>query len=261
MKFNLEKCEALPATRKKSHIQSDTSSQKDWLGVFTCPTLKWDLHTSHICSKAQKMLGFLRIASVPRFNLQVKRTLYAVSLVRSLLGYASEVWTPLSARGLQSMERIQRRATKVILLFPSTSLAHNERLLNLSPVSYWHELKDLSFFFKIVNGHYNIDITKFIQPKVTCIVRSTRNSSSLDCKTSTFQKSYFIRTVKLWNLLPCFYQIHPYSTVAAFKTAHYNRYRSALVTTFNAENISTWISVCCKCRSFRNLNKFRQCCY
>ena len=138
------------------------------------------------------MLGFLRRASDPRFNLQVKRTLY-LSLVRFLLGYASEVWTPLSARGLQSVEGIQRCATKVTLKPPSASLPYNERLLKLKllPISYCHELNDLVFFFEAVNRHYNIDITKFIQPNV--IVRSTRNSSFLDflipkCKTSTFQK-------------------------------------------------------------------------
>ena len=61
-------------------------------------------------------------------------------------------------------------------------------------------IMDLVFFFKAVTGHYNIDITKFIQPEV--IVRSTRNNNSFDflipkCKTSTFQNSYFFRTVKL----------------------------------------------------------------
>ena len=146
------------------------------------------------------------------------------------------------------MEGIQRRATKFILGSPSASLPYNERLLklNLLPVSYWHELKDLVFFFKAVNGHYNIDITKFIQPKV--IVRSTRNSSSLDyliskCKTSTFQESYFIRTVKLWNSLPSSTCTRSLPTATAFKTALYNHYRCALVTTFNPENNST-LEIC-----------------
>ena len=59
------------------------------------------------------MLGFLQRESDPRFNLQVKRPLY-LSLVRFLPGYASGVWTPLSARDLRSVEGIQRRATKLI---------------------------------------------------------------------------------------------------------------------------------------------------
>ena len=60
---------------------------------------------------------------------------------------------------------------------------------------FFEVYKDLVFFFKAVNGRYDIDITKFIQPND--IVRSTKNSSSLDflipkCKTSSFQKSYSI---------------------------------------------------------------------
>ena len=78
------------------------------------------------------------------------------------------MWTPLSARGLQSVEWIQRRATKFILGFPSASFPYNERLLklNLLPVSYWHELKDLVFLFKAVNSHYNIEITNLIDQKL-----------------------------------------------------------------------------------------------
>jgi hypothetical protein len=65
LKFNFEKCESLSVTRKRQPVNSvytingkpisKTISQKD-LGVLTTPTLKWDLHTIHVCSKAQKML-------------------------------------------------------------------------------------------------------------------------------------------------------------------------------------------------------------
>ena len=65
LKFNFEKCESLSVTRKRQPVNSvytingkpisKTISQKD-LGVLATPTLKWDLHTIHVCSKAQKML-------------------------------------------------------------------------------------------------------------------------------------------------------------------------------------------------------------
>ena len=65
LKFNFEKCESLSVTRKRQPVNSvytingkpisKTISQKD-LGVLTTPTLKWDLHTIHVCSKALKML-------------------------------------------------------------------------------------------------------------------------------------------------------------------------------------------------------------
>jgi hypothetical protein len=169
-------------------------------------TLKWDLHTLHIYSKAQKMLGFLHRTSDPRFSIEAKRSLYP-SIVRSNLGYASEVWSALSGKNLRMVEGIQRRATKFILGYHNPYQSYKDRLLALKllPVCYWHEIKDLVFFFKIINGFYNVDISNLIQPNI--LLKSTRNSCSLDyvvpkCKTSQFQKSYFVRTVKLWNSLP-----------------------------------------------------------
>ena len=91
------------------------------------------------------------------------------------------------------------RATKFILGYSNSSPIYKDRLLKqeLIPITYWHELKDLVFYFKMNNCSHNIDIYNFIKPKV--LVRSTRNSCSLDfevpkCKTSLFQKSSFVRT-------------------------------------------------------------------
>ena len=54
--------------------------------------------------------------------------------------------------------------------------------------------------------------------------------------------------MKLWNSLASSSR----SLLAACKTALHNHYRSALATTFNPENISTWKSVCFKCHSICN---------
>jgi hypothetical protein len=142
---------------------SKTISQKD-LGVLTTPTLKWDLHTLHICSKAQKMLGFLHRTSDPHFSIEAKRSLY-LRLVRSNLGYASEVWSALSGKNLRMVEGIQRRATDTVILRYHNPYKDRLLALKLLPVCYWHEIKDLVFFFKIINGFYNVDISNLIQPK------------------------------------------------------------------------------------------------
>lgn len=273
MNFNPDKCESLSITRKKHPIVNDyvidgnpivrKDSLKD-LGVVTTTTLKWGLHISNVCTKAQQMLGFLHRTSDPGFGIQVKRCLY-MSLVRSHLGYASEVWSPLSGKDLRMVEGIQRRATKFILGYTNDNLTYKDRLvtLKLLPISYWHELKDLVFFFKLINGFYDIDISQFVSPKI--VVRSTRSSSSLDyivpkCKTSLFQKSYFVKTVKLWNNLP--HTTRTCQSVGAFKSALYNYYNAALDYNFDPDTISTWKSICFKCSNTRNLGSplFRQCC-
>ena len=125
LKFNFEKCESLSVTRKRQPI-SKTISQKD-LGVLTTPTLKWDLHTLHICSKVQKMLGFQHITSYPRFSVEAKRSLY-LSLVRSNLGYASEVWSALPGNNLRMVEGIQDAQQNLF--------SDNTTLINLTKTDY-----------------------------------------------------------------------------------------------------------------------------
>ena len=134
-----------------------------------------------------------------------------------------------------------------ILGYPDALIPYKERLmkLNLLPVSYWHEISVLVFFFKVINGIYNIDITEFVQPKV--IIRSTRHSCSLDyqplkCRTSLFQRSYFNRTVKLWNSLSS--SIRTLPSVNAFKAALVKHYKKALIETFDQDNVYTWKSLC-----------------
>ena len=132
MKFNLDKCEAVRLTRKKSpiqctfnignHVVSQTDTQKD-LGVVVNKNLKWSSHIISSSSKANEILGFLYRSSDPRFGVSVKRSLY-LSLVRSYLGYAIEVWTPLHIGGLRTIEGVQRRATKYILGYPDALIPY-----------------------------------------------------------------------------------------------------------------------------------------
>jgi hypothetical protein len=65
----------------------------------------------------------------PRFSIEAKRSLY-LRLVRSNLGYASEVWSALSGKNLRMVEGIQRRATK---FFSDTTT-----LINLTKTDYKH---------------------------------------------------------------------------------------------------------------------------
>ena len=97
------------------------------------------------------MLGFLRRNCAQMTDVLTRRLLY-IALVRSHLSYASEVWAPQSSRrDLALPEGVQRRATKFILR--DYELPYRLRLikLNLLPISYWLELKDL-FFFLNANG-------------------------------------------------------------------------------------------------------------
>jgi hypothetical protein len=77
--------------------------------------------------------------------------------------------------------------------------------LNLLPISYWFEIKDLTFYYICKSGGYEVDIDQYsTQP---CLHTTRFSSSDLRrpnlCKSSTFRSSYFnTRIILLWNNLP-----------------------------------------------------------
>ena len=121
------------------------------MGVWISKDLTWYKQVNEQSSRANKVLGYLK-----RYTLrtEVRRTLY-LALVRPHLGYATQIWAPQSIELIVKLERIQRRATKFILKLPySSNISYKSRLqtLNLIPICYWHELLDLTSFFKLTHG-------------------------------------------------------------------------------------------------------------
>ena len=209
------------------------------------------------------MLAFLRRHTVKSFDVRTRKLLY-LTLVRPYLGYASEVWAPQTITGIAKAESLQRRATKYILNTKwQDNITYQERLhkLKLLPLSYWHELKDLIFYYKCRSGQYSFPISNYINPKST---RLTRHCSSLDltvpkCRTKLFQASYFNRITKLWNNLPD--SARTCTSDKKIKALLTKFYNEALSSTYDVNNFNTWKSICCKCCSYRNILSSTNCCY
>ena len=125
------------------------------------------------------MLAFLRRNSVMSFTTDHRKLLY-LTFVRSYIGCASEVWAPSTIGSITKIESLQRRAIKFILTpHWQEGISYHERLsrLNLLPLIYWHEVKDLIFYFKCPAGHYTLPIADHVKPKGT---RLTHHSSDQD---------------------------------------------------------------------------------
>ena len=150
MDLNYSKCGVLKETRNVNPIEShyhlmnnpinNTNVQKD-LGVLVTPDLKWNIHVSARCTKANRMLGFVRRSSTAMLNPRIRTALYK-TLIRNQLVYSSQIWSPQSVTLILDVDRIQRRATKFILSLPfQTDVTYRDRLLmiGLLPLTYWHE--------------------------------------------------------------------------------------------------------------------------
>ena len=88
------------------------SFHKD-LGITFTNDLNWAKHISTICAKAYQTLGFLH-RTFKTNGIEAKKQLY-ISLVCYQVLYFSQLWRPQLLKDIQSLERIQRRATKFIL--------------------------------------------------------------------------------------------------------------------------------------------------
>lgn len=259
LRFQPAKCENLRITRKRNSPQRSyvlngvtlkiVTTARD-LGVQVSHDLTWADHITIIVAKANRMLGFLRRHCSGGVSYDTQKTLY-VSLVRSHLTYASQVWTPCllgSIHLMRSVERVQRRATRFILR--DQELDYQSRLihLNLLPLSYFFEYLDLVFLFRCFKSEILLDSSDFVQFNHS---RTRHGSSGLDlslntARTSTFRESFFVRICPLWNALPLAIRIS--ACTSAFKSCLKSLLFDRLRNIYDADNIRTWRIICPICR-------------
>ena len=177
-------------------------AQRDLSVLITCDA-RFNEHIYAQVNKANKMLGFIHRSLSSRSDqfLPTFRSLY-VALVRSHLEYASEIWSPKSVSLIKLIEGVQRRATRLLL----PNLNYNERLqqLNLLPLVYRREVKDITTFYKLKCGLYNYSVGRYFD---FCSDQRLRSYSSNKLKinqvrTELFKGTFFNRLPYLWNNLP-----------------------------------------------------------
>ena len=83
-----------------------------YLGVTLTSELSWSPHIDHITHRANSTLGFLR-HNLNRCPSKLKETAY-LSLYRYVLEYAAPIWDPFLSKDKNSLERVQRRATRFV---------------------------------------------------------------------------------------------------------------------------------------------------
>ena len=193
-KFNSE-------LRINGNLLPHSISCKD-LGVIFTNTLSWRQHYDTITSKAYKSLGLLRRVFIDSHCVHTRKCLY-LSLVRAKLLYCSPLWRPYLLKDIDSLERVQRRATKFILSDYTSNYKTRLMQLGMLPLMQIYEIADIMFFINSIN---NITLRFNI---LNYVDFSTGTTRSAGCKlyhktasTNSVMNSYFYRLPKLWNCLP-----------------------------------------------------------
>ena len=200
------KCKPISSSYEVNGRTIQSCEEERDLGLLVDCDLTWRTQVCHQAARANKLLGYIRRNARYIRSTSTRRTLY-LGLVRGHFAYATQVWAPQAIELISKLEKIQRRATKFILQLPFiTEISYMERLISLDllPVCYWHELRDMVFFTRL-----RIICSTLSSPSIVPVVResarTTRASATIfvgskRCRTTTYQKSFFIRTTRIWKL-------------------------------------------------------------
>ena len=145
------------------------------------------------------MLGLLR-KTCPLLNApDLRRTLYH-SVVKSQLCFAAEVWHRPSLTIKFSWKEFKGAPQDGSF---KLGTPHIKIVCELLPLAYDREVKDLIYFFKLLNGFYDLNVSNFVSFVSHNRTRNCQNPSLVlkvsSRKTSTFQSSFLNRIVPLWN--------------------------------------------------------------
>ena len=123
------------------------------------------------------------------------------------------------------------------------------------------------FFFKAVTGR--IEINPTVTPRICAATRTTRYTSNPDitlfliryCKTTTFEKSFFNRTSRIWKALAADLGLSVACSLSSFKAVLYGYYTRALVASYIPDDPRSFKSICLTCNAAHNLGRDITCCF
>ena len=220
-------CDAHRTQQHAKHVADDnqqlpTTDQRLDLGFIITKDLKWKKQTEKICKTANRVLGFI----TRNFRYKNKKVIILLykSLVRPHLEYSVQFWSPNLRKDIDKIEKIQRRATKMISEIRNHS--SNQRIQDLDLISLVQ---------RRLRGQLIIKVFKYQNRFTTASARGlfdydhndrTRNNGvKLIVKhfnTSVAQHFYPIKITTTWNALPS--EVVSSRTMNSFKNSFYKHW-------------------------------------
>ena len=176
----------------------ETEEERD-LGVIVNNNTKPSRQCAEAAKKANKVLGMIKRTIISREKETVLELYKA--LVRPNLEYCVQVWCPYLRQDVEKLEKIQRRATKMIKGFGNLEYEERLRRCKLTTLEKRRERGDLIETFKIVTGRDRIPAQKLFEFSDN---KRTRGHSYKIIEKSSgaiMQRFFSARVVNNWNRL------------------------------------------------------------
>lgn len=224
MLFNSEKCSVIHLGNKNPCNEyhfcgttlKATEKERD-LGVIVDKTFKFSEQCNVAANKANMQLGMIKRNIVSR-DKNIILKLYK-TLVRPKLEYCVQAWRPFLQKDIEQLEKVQRRATRMIKECKGLGYEERLKITGLTSLENRRDRGDMLEVYKTLTGKNKIDYKKLFRLSENSVTRGHhlklhKNRSRLDIRKYFFSQ----RVVNNWNDLPNY--VVEASTINMFK----NRY-------------------------------------
>ena len=208
MNFNHSKCKIMQIGRVNNTGKYELSGQemeqiqveKD-LGVMVNTRLSASDQVIQARKKALGMLGAIN-RNVCYTNEKVITKLYC-AYVRPTLEYCVQAWSPTYEKDCWLLERVQKRATKMVNGIRNLEYEERLKILNMFSLKYRRLRGDLIEVFKFVNGQHVGYLKGMFEFNTENRGRSHEHKLIIKHSRTRLRQSFFSRrVVSHWNNLP-----------------------------------------------------------
>ena len=164
--FNETKCKCMHFGRNNlkftytmnNHVMESTKEEKD-LGVIVDDTLQFHRHTATAVKKANYVLSLIK-KGFATLDAKTLPLLYK-SMVRPHLEYGNVIWGPHYKGDQEMVEKVQKRATKLISNIWHLPYVQRLKILKLPSLMHRRRRGDMLETYKIITNKANIDKNHF----------------------------------------------------------------------------------------------------
>ena len=223
--FNVEKCKVMHLGRNNPGVKYTMKMGNDDFDITVCKEekdlgvtfdtkLSFDPHIQNSINKANQMIGVIK-RTFAYLNKDIFTKLYK-AIVRPRVEYGNVIWHPRLKRQSAAVERVQRRATK--LLSECHDMSYSDRLeyLNLHSLKGRRIRGDLIESYKLYNNRVDVEWSKFFKSSICTSTRNADGKVFITRSNTNLRKHCFSnRVANLWNNLP--FQLKTAPTTNDFK--------------------------------------------